>query len=97
MIVFKTKKHPEVVMFDNVALNLIKLMGHSEVVPGALAEDEVAAALSNLKKSVAANSQSAGGWEDDSISMSSRAKPLSELLEAALKNEEYVIWEKSLR
>ncbi|WP_319557613.1 DUF1840 domain-containing protein [Thiomicrorhabdus sp.] len=98
LIVFKTKDHPDVSYFDQVALNLISLMGHSEIVPGALTDEEVEQAFNNLSKAVSSSSaQSGDNWDDDSVSVSHRAGPLLDLLQAAIKNDEYVIWEKSLR
>lgn len=98
MIIFKTKHHADVVMFDQVALNLIGLMGHSKNVPGALVEEELNTALENLNnaltKSRTANRDS---WDDDNVSIANRAKPLLDLLATAINNQEHVIWEKSLR
>ncbi|CAN8141437.1 DUF1840 domain-containing protein [uncultured Thiomicrorhabdus sp.] len=97
MIVFKTKDYPEVSYFDNVALSLINLMGHSEVVPGALTDEEMELAFNNLTKAVSsASAQSGDNWDNDSVSVSHRAGPLLDLLKAAIENDEYVIWEKTL-
>ncbi|MEA3404578.1 MAG: DUF1840 domain-containing protein [Pseudomonadota bacterium] len=97
MIVFQTKHHADITMFDNVALKLIKQMGHTETVPGAFMEDEIEQAINNLKQAIAQPSaQSGDSWDDDSVSLSHRAKPLIDLLETAMQNQEHVIWEKSL-
>ncbi|MEA1990471.1 MAG: DUF1840 domain-containing protein [Pseudomonadota bacterium] len=97
MIVFQTKHHADITMFDNVALKLIKQMGHSETVPGAFTEEEVEQALDNLKQAISKPSaQSGDSWDDDSVSLAHRAKPLIDLLETAKQNQEHVIWEKSL-
>ena len=98
MIVFQTKYHADISLFDNVALKLIKLMGHSETVPGAFTKDEIEQALDNLSKAIAKPSAKTGdNWDDDSVSLAHRAKPLLDLLESAKLNKEHVIWEKSLR
>lgn len=98
MIIFKTKDYPEVSYFDQVALSLINLMGHSESVPGALKDEEIERAFNNLSKGVSAPSaQSGDNWDEDSVSVAHRAGPLLDLLQAAMQNNEYVIWEKSLR
>lgn len=97
MIIFKTKHHADVEMFDAPALSLIKAMGHSGSVPGALNPDEVGTALETLKTALRkASAQSGDSWDDDSVSLSHRGTPLVELLKKALDEEEHVIWEKSL-
>ena len=97
MIIFKTKHHADIEMFDAPALNLIKLMGHTGTVPGALNPDEVKHALTTLKKALnTASAQSGDSWDDDSVSLSHRGAPLLELLQNAIDEEEHVIWEKSL-
>ena len=98
MIVFKTKQHADVSMFDQVALKLINLMGHSGSIPGALTEEEVAGAFENLSNAVTLPSaQSGDSWDEDSVSLVHRAQPLLDLLAAAKRGHNHVIWEKSLR
>ena len=53
LITFKTKSYADITMFGDVALKLIKIMGHSGTVPGALGADEVADALERLRKAAA--------------------------------------------
>lgn len=97
MIIFKTKHHADVEMFDAPALSLIKSMGRSDSIPGALNPDEVEQALQSLKTALnKASAKSGDSWDDDSVSLSHRGAPLVELLENALKEGEHVIWEKSL-
>jgi hypothetical protein len=97
MIIFRTKHHADITMFDNVALRLIKQMGHSETVPGAFTADEIEQAIKNLKKAISTPTAKSGdSWDDDSVSLAHRAKPLIELLETAKQHQEHVIWEKSL-
>jgi len=98
MIFFQTKHHADVSMFDDIALKLISLMGHSATVPGALTEEEVEQAMNKLSDAAESPSaQSGDDWEDDSVSLAHRAQPLLELLDAAHRNHDHVIWEKSLR
>lgn len=98
MIRFHTKVHADVVMFDKVALQLIKLMGRSATVPSALAEDEVAEALTKLKAAVSQpTAQQGDSWDDDGISLAHRAQPLIHLLDAAEHAHTHVIWEVTLR
>lgn len=97
MIVFKTKHHADVTMFEQHALNLIGLMGRSETVPGALNADEVQAALNTLRKALSTASAKTGdSWDDDSVSLSHRGRPLLDLLQNAVQENEHVIWENTL-
>jgi hypothetical protein len=96
MITFKTQYHADVMMFDGIAIKLIKLMGHSGTVPSALNPDDVSEALNKLQTAIAKPSpQSGDSWDDDSVSLAHRAAPLLDLLTTAAENEEHVIWEKS--
>lgn len=98
MIIFKTKHHAEIMMLDQVALNMIRLMGHSEVVPSALTGDEVEQAFNQLSKAMSTGSaQSGDSWDDDSVSLSHRGQPLLDLLATAMREGDHVIWEKSLQ
>lgn len=103
LVTFKTKAYASITMFGDVAVTLIKLMGHSGTVPGALMPEDIPAALERLKAAVAANPdapldpESAKGGEDEAegshVSLAHRALPLIELLTAAAKQNEYVMWE----
>jgi len=88
-------------MFGDVAVRLLKLMGHSGTVPGAILAEDVGAALSQLKLAVEA--KSAGNEpsdirEDDSgepaVSLANRALPLIELFTAAAAARCNVMWGK---
>jgi hypothetical protein len=48
LITFQTKAYANITMFGDVAIALLKLMGHSGTVPGALMADDVPAALAHL-------------------------------------------------
>jgi hypothetical protein len=93
-------------MFGDIALVLLRLMGNSGKVPGALMPEDIPEALANLKAAVAANperplnprplnsTQDTGrGAEGASVSLAHRAMPLIHLLETALARSEHVIWE----
>lgn len=97
MIIFKTKYHADVMMYDQPALNLIRLMRRSETLPGALNADEVQNAFDRLKQALnTASAKSGDSWDDDSVSLSHRGTPLLELLQNAIQENEHVIWDKSL-
>lgn len=89
-------------MFDDVAVPLLKLMGHSGTVPSAILPEDIPAALTRLKSSVAAraggavpnapNGDNDGGTEIP-VSLKQRAFPLIELLERAAKRKCEVMWQ----
>ncbi len=101
LVTFRSKASADVVMFGDVAVRLLKLMGHSGTVPGAILAEDVGAALSQLKLAVEA--KSAGNEpsdirEDDSgepaVSLANRALPLIELFTAAAAARCNVMWGK---
>ena len=46
---FRTKEQPDIMMFGDVAIELLKMMGHSGTVPSAIVAKDVPAALACLK------------------------------------------------
>lgn len=98
LITFKSKKHGDIMMFGNVALSLIKLMGHSDTVPGSIPAEEVPAALKRLQDSLKAQqSDNDNVAEDDNpevpVNINTRAMPLIEMLTKAAKGNHYIMWE----
>jgi hypothetical protein len=102
LITFETKAYANITMFGDVATALLKLMGHSGSVPGALMADDVPAALAQLKAAVQAHpdepldSTSAAandGEESEHVSLAHRALPLIELLTGAAAEHENVMWD----
>lgn len=88
-----------IIMFGDVAVTLLKMMGQSGAVPGAIRPEDVAPALARLKRAVAAHEEPSPGPADKnhdaepSVSLRRRAFPLIELLARAAKRECHVIWE----
>jgi hypothetical protein len=102
LITFKTPVHADITMFGDVAKALIRMMGHSGSVPGALLAEDIPAALERLKAAVEANPEAALDPERDnddedsraqSVSLKHRALPLIDLLEAAAREEKNVMWD----
>jgi len=102
LVTFKTPAYANITMFGNVAITLLRLMGHSGRVPGALLAEDVPDALERLKAAVNAAPDRPldpdGGNErpDEEpvhVSLSHRALPLIELLSAAAAANENVMWE----
>ncbi|MGH8497363.1 MAG: DUF1840 domain-containing protein [Methylococcales bacterium] len=103
LITFRSKASADVVMFGDVAVRLIKLMGHSGTVPGAILAEDIDTALFKLKQAVEADKAASAGSEpgpireDDSdppaVSLANRAQPLIELLTASAAAKCNVMWD----
>jgi len=97
LVTFSCKAYADITMFGDVAVTLLKMMGHSGEVPGALLAEDIPAALHKLRTALAAAEPEVAGKGDDDappVSLSLRAMPLIELLEAALKEDTPVVWDK---
>jgi hypothetical protein len=90
-------------MFESVGLQLIKLMGHSGAVPGAVAAEDLPGALQRLEQSLADPDRRLTENDDDAkrdedraprVSMANRALPLLDMLKAAIKEGDYIIWDR---
>lgn len=102
LVTFETRAHANITMFGEVAVTLLKLMGQSGTVPGALLPEDIPAALERLHQAVSAHpdtpldpSQPTGAKEDGEgqhVSLGHRALPLIELLQDAAKAGQNVMW-----
>jgi len=102
LVTFRSKVSGEITMFSDVAVTLLKLMGHSGTVPGALLADQISSALARLKKAIEtpdANGQAADGDDEETkaprVSLANRAYPLVEMLTAAATEQCDVMWDKN--
>lgn len=96
LITFRTDAYADITMFGDVALGLLKLMGHSATVPGAILAADVPAALQRLQAGVTAAPQSgaaADNADEPAVSLSHRALPLIKLMEAAVAAKSDVMWD----
>ena len=100
LVKFRSKNSAEFVLFGDVALQLIKLMGHGGTLPGAIAAEDVPAALTKLQHALAATppapsvsavEETDGG--EQRVSLQSRAVPLLEMLSHAVAAKSYVMWD----
>lgn len=83
-------------MFGDVAKTLLRLMGQSGAVPGAILARDIPAAVERLKRGVGAAPRTEGDSSDEAepqVQLSQRAFPLIELLERAAKSDADVVWE----
>lgn len=104
LVTFRTKAYSNITMFGDVAIRLLKLMGHSGTVPSALSAADVPAALERLKAAIAAEKMKGASaphadgnerdeQDDPPVSTANRALPLIELLEAAAEQDCAVMWD----
>lgn len=97
LVTFTSKSWADITMFGEVAVNLLKMMGHSGTVPGAMLAEDIPAALAQLKTalasgSVPSSSAAENDEEEEKVSISVRAHPLIELLTAAAEQKCDVMW-----
>jgi hypothetical protein len=94
LVTFTTKSYADITMFGDVAVALLKMMGHSGTVPSAILAEDVPVALDRLKVAIKAGkgAQATGGKEDEAVSMANRALPLINLLASAAKEKGDVTW-----
>lgn len=101
LVTFKTTAYADITMFGDAAEALLKLMGQSGNIPGAIMGEDVADALEKLKQELAdqpADEPANDGASDDDdrnnkVALSTRAVPLMELLEAAAASNANVMWD----
>ena len=98
LVTFSTPAYADITMFGDVAIRMLKMMGHSATIPGAILAEDVPPALERLKAAIEAEQQLPEQENEDEdepvVSLSHRALPLTELLDAAAKSESNVMWDK---
>ena len=96
LVTFTTEAYADITMFGDVAKTMLKMMGHSATVPGAILAADVPEALRRLTTAVETENASQPVEVDDDdepvISLSHRALPLIKLLTAAAKAGKNVMW-----
>jgi len=96
LVTFTTNTYADITLFEDVALALLKMMGHSATVPGAILAANVPAALSRLTAAIDAGKVTPPVEDKDAdepvVSMAHRALPLINLLAAAAKADADVMW-----
>ena len=99
LVTFTTDAYANITMFGDIALAMLKMMGHSGTVPGAIKAEDVPQALSRLKAGIESNKDSPHienkNSEQPEVSMAHRGLPLINLLSAAAKAKSHVMWDKS--
>ena len=100
LVTFTCPAYADITMFGDVAIRLLKMMGHSGTVPGALLAEDVPAALKRLEAAIEAerqlpeqNAESQDEDDEPSVTLPHRALPLIELLRSAAKEKCNVMWD----
>ncbi|EGR1765601.1 DUF1840 domain-containing protein [Vibrio parahaemolyticus] len=105
LITFRCRSYANVTMFGDIALEMIKMMGHSGTVPGSISAQDVPDALSKLTSALSAKNAAEEKLPTDvdvdeeeeqaepAVSLGRRAFPLIELLKSAIKEECEVMWD----
>jgi hypothetical protein len=99
LVTFSCRATANITMFGDVAVQLVKMMGHSGTVPSAILAEDVASALKHLqaaldtiKKKSKPEVSEEDNEESSVVSLPNRASPLIDMLEAAVKDESNVSW-----
>ena len=94
LVTFSSDAYENIMMFGEVAVRLIKMMGHSGSVPGAILKEDVPEALSQLQTAIAKekNKPELKSSTEDEVSLAHRALPLIALLNSAVKHKCDVLW-----
>jgi len=83
--------------FGDVAVKLLKVMGQSGAVPGAILAQDIPAAVERLRRAIAqeppARPQKNADDNEPPVNLAQRAFPVIDLLERAAKIGADVIWE----
>lgn len=96
LVTFTTKAYADITMFGDVALSMLKMMGHSATVPGAILAADVPVALNRLTAAIDAEKSAPSLADKDAdepvVSVAHRALPLISLLAAAAQAGSDVMW-----
>ena len=98
MLVRFDSKAGTITTFGEVAVKLLKMMGQTGAVPGAILAQDIPPAVQRLREAVGAQREPAPARnsrdeDEPKVNLSQRAFPLIELLERAAKIGADVIWE----
>lgn len=98
LVTFSNRLSGDITMFSDIAVQLLKLMGHSGTVPSALSAEDVPAALAKLQNAIddiEPLPKSDLQNEDETaapVSLAHRAMPLIEMLQTSARDKSYLMW-----
>ena len=108
LVTFKSKSSADIMMFGDVAHQMLRMMGYPEQVPGAIEPEDIPTALSKLTLATEKIHLDEQAFEhmvseeldevneldiEPAVSLHTRAIPLIAMLKAAQAADEYVMWE----
>ncbi|MCC5013923.1 MULTISPECIES: DUF1840 domain-containing protein [unclassified Legionella] len=98
LVTFSSDAYENITMFGDVAIQLLKMMGHSATIPGAIVAADIPEALTRLQQGLAKtekkeqNTADEAEDEEPNISLAHRAFPLLNMLKSAQKKQCDVLW-----
>ncbi len=103
LIEFRSDAGPSVVLFGEVAQVFLALMGQSGQLPGALKAEDIGRALEGLRAGLPSLPRPAPSTPDEEqaeregrrerpVAMATRAWPLLQLMEAAIRKQRDLMW-----
>ena len=98
LVTFSSPAHSDITMFADVAKRILKLMGQSETIPGAISAEDVPTVLQHLKNEIGDREEERPATADNDeeyeqpVGIAVRAYPLIEMLSAAAEAESTVMW-----
>ena len=102
MLIRFDSKAGTITMFGDVATNLLRMMGQSGGIPGAILAPDIPAAVARLRSALTGQRENQPERNDDKdaeprVSLRNRAVPLIDLLERAANKGADVTWEQERR
>jgi len=107
LITFKSAAAGDVIMFGDVAMRMMEIMGKDPDAKGIVTVEQLPDAIARLRAAMDHDKAARAGVRDEDrpssepdgaggsrtyVSLAQRAAPLLELLEYALKNSKAVVW-----
>ena len=98
LVKFHTPEHGDITYNGKVGVALLKLMGRTGKVPGALDAEHVPGALDALRHRLALEQEAEhvvppSSDHEEIVALRTRAFPLLELMETAVRSGDYISWE----
>jgi len=101
LIRFHSPAAADIIMFGAVAKELLSLMGFSGRIPSAVQAEDLPAVREKLINGLAsappppAEEDGEEDRERDAVPLNTRAQPLLQMLDAAIRKDSYVMWEET--
>ena len=95
LIEFEGENTGRITMFNDVATQLLKLMGQSGQPEGAIREEDVPAALGQLTSALGQMEEPEADVSEEAepaVSLHTRAQPLVQLLQSSIEKGGYFMW-----